>query len=75
MREIKEELTCKIETADLFHDYIHEYENFIINLIAINCRIVDGTPTPIEHSTLIWLEKENLESFKWARLMFRQLRN
>ncbi len=66
VREIKEELNCKIETVDLFHDNIHEYETFIINLIAIKCRIIDGTPTPSEHSTLLWLKRENLKSLKWA---------
>lgn len=66
VREIKEELNCKIETADLFHDNIYEYETFIINLIAIKCRIIDGIPTPSEHSTLLWLKRENLESLKWA---------
>jgi len=66
VREIDEELTCKIETHEILNDIIHEYENFIINLIAIKCRIVEGTPTPKEHSTLIWLKRENLDSLKWA---------
>lgn len=66
VREIKEELNCKIETVDFFHDNTHEYDTFMINLIAIKCRIVDGSPLPSEHSTLIWLKRENLESLKWA---------
>lgn len=65
-REIDEELGCKIETAGLFNDNIHEYETFIINLISIKCRIVEGTPAPSEHSKLIWLKRENLSSLKWA---------
>ncbi|WP_459213477.1 NUDIX hydrolase, partial [Metabacillus niabensis] len=44
----------------------HEYNSFIINLISIKCRIVDGTPIPNEHSTLIWLKRESLDSLKWA---------
>lgn len=66
VREIKEELDCTVETVDFFNDNTHEYETFIINLIAIKCRIVEGTPTPSEHSTLIWLKRENLDSLKWA---------
>jgi 8-oxo-dGTP diphosphatase len=31
VREIKEELNCKIETVELFHDITHEYDTFIIN--------------------------------------------
>ncbi|WP_332697845.1 (deoxy)nucleoside triphosphate pyrophosphohydrolase [Halalkalibacter lacteus] len=65
-REINEEVHCHIETIDLFHDHIHEYKNFTINLIAITAIIVKGTPTPTEHSKLIWLKRENLSSLIWA---------
>lgn len=66
-REIDEELNCKIETfKEVFNDNTHEYETFIINLISIKCSVVDGIPTPSEHSKLIWLKRENLDSLKWA---------
>lgn len=65
-REIDEELNCKIKTIDLFNDITHEYETFIINLISIKCRIIEGVPFPREHSNLIWLKRENLDSLKWA---------
>lgn len=66
-REISEELGCQVETSkEIFNDHTHEYETFIINLISIKCRVVEGTPTPSEHSTLIWLKRENLSSLVWA---------
>jgi 8-oxo-dGTP diphosphatase len=65
-REIQEELQCQIETSELYNDITHEYEKFIINLIAIKAKIVEGTPIANEHSTLIWLKRENLESLVWA---------
>jgi 8-oxo-dGTP diphosphatase len=66
-REIDEELDCKIETTkEIFNDNTHEYETFIINLISIKCKVVEGAPTPSEHSKLIWLKRENLDSLKWA---------
>ncbi|WP_144554533.1 (deoxy)nucleoside triphosphate pyrophosphohydrolase [Bacillus sp. X1(2014)] len=66
-REIDEELDCKVETfKEVFNDNTHEYDTFIINLISIKCRVVKGTPTPSEHSKLIWLKRENLDSLKWA---------
>lgn len=65
-REIKEELNCGIEYTGLFNDNTHEYETFIINLITVKCRLVNGTPTASEHSKLIWLKRENLVSLKWA---------
>jgi 8-oxo-dGTP diphosphatase len=66
-REIQEELDCKIKTfKEAFNDSTHEYETFIINLISIKCKVVERTPTPSEHSKLIWLKRENLDSLKWA---------
>ncbi|KQU13105.1 DNA mismatch repair protein MutT [Bacillus sp. Leaf13] len=66
-REIDEELQCKVETeTSVFNDNTHEYETFIINLLSIKCRIIEGTPTANEHSKLIWLKRENLSSLKWA---------
>jgi 8-oxo-dGTP diphosphatase len=66
-REIAEELDCKIETIkEVFNDNTHEYDTFIINLISIKCNVVDGVPTPSEHSKLVWLKRDNLSSLKWA---------
>ncbi|PLS18707.1 8-oxo-dGTP diphosphatase MutT [Bacillus sp. M6-12] len=65
-REIKEELHCQVEPTELHNDITHEYESFIINLISIKCRIIQGTPIPTEHSKLIWLKRENLNSLVWA---------
>lgn len=66
-REISEELGCKVETfKEVFNDNTHEYDNFIINLISIKCKIIEDTPTASEHSKLIWLKRENLQSLNWA---------
>lgn len=67
IREIAEELQCEIETDNkISFDHTHEYETFIINLIAIKAHITDGTPVPSEHDKIIWLKRENLSSLKWA---------
>ncbi|WHY92426.1 (deoxy)nucleoside triphosphate pyrophosphohydrolase [Neobacillus cucumis] len=66
-REIVEELDCKIETSKkVFIDSTHEYETVIIHLLSIKCKVMEGSPTPREHSKLIWLKRENLDSLKWA---------
>ncbi|MCM3569801.1 (deoxy)nucleoside triphosphate pyrophosphohydrolase [Neobacillus mesonae] len=66
-REISEELDCRVETfKDVFNDNTHEYDTFIINLISIKCRVVEGSPEASEHSKLIWLKRENLDSLKWS---------
>lgn len=65
-REIDEELGCKIKAIQIFHENMHEFDFSIIHLISIKSEITDGTPTAFEHSKLIWLKRENLESLKWA---------
>lgn len=65
-REIYEELDCKVEAIEVFNSNTHEYDNVIVNLICIKCRIVDGVPMSNEHSELIWFRRENLDSLKWA---------
>ncbi|PKG24757.1 (deoxy)nucleoside triphosphate pyrophosphohydrolase [Niallia nealsonii] len=65
-REILEELDCQIKATELFHENTHEYDRFIITLICIKANIIEGTPTASEHSKLVWLKRENLDSLKWA---------
>lgn len=66
IREIKEELNCDIEFIDIFNDNTHEYDNIIVNLITVKCKIINGQPICSEHAKLIWLNKENLLSLNWA---------
>jgi len=65
-REIKEELDCKVEFIDIFNDNTHEYEEFIVNLITVKCKIIGGVPVSKEHDKLIWLKRKNLLSLNWA---------
>lgn len=65
-REITEELNCTIKDLEFFHENIHDYESFTVQLIAIKCKIATGTPKSSEHSKIIWLKREYLNSLKWA---------
>ena len=65
-REIKEELKCSIKAIEIIGENRHEYEKIIVNLTAIKCNLVEGEPVAVEHSKLIYLNKENLESLVWA---------
>ena len=65
-REIKEELKCSIKAIEIIGENRHEYEKIIVNLTAIKCNLVEGEPGADEHSKLIYLNKENLESLVWA---------
>ncbi len=65
-REIKEELKCSVKAIEIIGENRHEYEKIIVNLTAIKCNLVEGEPVADEHSKLIYLKKENLESLVWA---------
>ncbi|MGX9755355.1 (deoxy)nucleoside triphosphate pyrophosphohydrolase [Clostridioides difficile] len=65
-REIQEELSCKVKADIVFAESTHEYEKIIVNLIGIKCLLIEGLPTPNEHSKIIYLAKENLSSLVWA---------
>lgn len=65
-REITEELKCDIEALEVFNDNTHEYDSFIINLTCLKCKLINGNPTALEHSKIIWLKRDNLDSLKWA---------
>lgn len=66
-REIKEELGCSIvATNSVFDITHHHYKTFNIELITVFCKIVEGEPTPLEHTALQWLPIESLESLVWA---------
>jgi len=65
-REIKEELGCTVKFLSIFNDNIHEYEDIIVNLITVKCKVENGTLMAKEHDKLIWLKRENLLSLNWA---------
>lgn len=65
-REIREELGCDVKAIEVFNDNLHEYDKFIVNLITVKCKLTEGTPTPNEHTALLWLPKECLNSLVWA---------
>ncbi|ADP34457.1 8-oxo-dGTP diphosphatase MutT [Bacillus atrophaeus] len=66
VREIEEELGCKIEAGEVIADIHHEYEKVIVNLISIRAKIVDGEPVAKEHAELRWVPVSELESLEWA---------
>lgn len=66
VREIKEELDCDIEVISIFNDNTHEYENIIVNLITVKCKLISGNPKAKEHAKLLWLPIDYLESLNWA---------
>lgn len=66
VREIKEELGCKIEVNSLFSATTHEYDDYILNLMIAKCTILGDKPLPKEHAKLLWIPVEYIKSLNWA---------
>ena len=66
VREIHEELDCTIEFIEIFNDNTYEYDEIIVNLVTIKCKLIDGIPKAKEHAKLIWLPIDYIESLNWA---------
>ena len=65
-RVFHEELDCTIEFIEIFNDNTYEYDEIIVNLVTIKCKLIDGIPKAKEHAKLIWLPIDYIESLNWA---------
>ncbi len=66
IREIKEELDCKIQVFDLIEEAEHKYPSVIVRLLTYNAKIVSDSPKAKEHAKLEWKTLDALRSLKWA---------
>ena len=66
IREIAEELGCKIEVGREVTTTTHEYEFGEVTLTTFYCRLVAGTPALTEHVAVKWLPPAVLDSVAWA---------
>jgi len=66
IRELQEELGVKVVTGDTLSAVVHDYGRGPIELIPLRCRIVEGTPTPHEHSELRWCTTNELAELDLA---------
>ena len=65
-REIHEELNCVVAVGQHMNTASHRYDFGTVNLSTYYCRLVDGRPTPSEHSALEWRDPSTLLDLNWA---------
>jgi 8-oxo-dGTP diphosphatase len=65
-REIKEELNVNIEVGDIFKVISHIYEDKQVILLCYKCKILSGTPRPIECEDYKWVTPEQMTGFDFA---------
>ncbi|KZZ83045.1 MULTISPECIES: (deoxy)nucleoside triphosphate pyrophosphohydrolase [Bacillaceae] len=66
VREIEEELGCRIHVKEKIVDVLHEYDKVIVNLLTYHASIVSGNPEAKEHAELRWTAVEALNELEWA---------
>ncbi|RNB53895.1 8-oxo-dGTP diphosphatase MutT [Brevibacillus gelatini] len=66
VREIEEELGCKIKVGEFITDDVYEYPTVAVRLITYFAKVISGTPVPKEHEKLEWVGHEDLMKLEWA---------
>lgn len=66
IREIKEELTIDINVKNYIEEKIFTYPEKDINLIALECSIINGNIELLEHEDYRWVSSSELENFEFA---------
>lgn len=66
IREINEEMNCKIEIGEQVEHTVYEYDFGIVHLTTFYCKLIEGKPILTEHVSIKWLLPSELESLDWA---------
>ena len=65
-REILEELNLQISPSKIEERLIHDYDDYQVELIILNCGTVSKNKiTLLEHDDMRWLSREELLEVKW----------
>ena len=66
VREIKEELDINIQVENYLSEKVFNYPEKDINLIALECKKVNGDVKLLEHEDYRWIENSELGNFEFA---------
>ena len=66
VREIKEELDVDIEYKDYLAEKVFEYPEKTINLIALECKKINGEIRLLEHEAYAWVNEKELNDYEFA---------
>lgn len=65
-REILEELALDVNILSRLTPHSHTYEHVSLTLIPFVCTISKGTPQPLEHNTIAWVNCDSIGSYDLA---------
>ena len=61
VRELQEELDIQIDVSKLLYTTTYEYEDRIVRLYFLQCRLRSGEPRPIGCAQVRWVDRSELE--------------
>ena len=66
VREIKEELDIDIQVESYLSEKVFNYPEKDINLIALECKKINGNIKLLEHEDYRWVDNSELSNFEFA---------
>jgi len=63
-REIQEELEMKIEIDFLIGEFVHDYENHTVRILAFACKALSEKFEIREHLDVRWIEPSDLKDYQ-----------
>ena len=64
-RELREELGCDVEVLELVESITHAYPEKTVHLEFFHCRWLVHEPQPIDCAAMHWVDREELDCFKF----------
>lgn len=66
VREIDEELHCRVQVGPEVATTTHAYDFGVITLTTFYCTVLDGEPVLTEHAAVRWEPPSRLHLLEWA---------
>ena len=66
VRELDEEMECRINVLDKITTTVYEYDFGIVELTTYYAKILSGEIKMMEHVVMKWMNRENIDALDWA---------
>ena len=66
VRELDEEMECRINVLDKITTTVYEYDFGIVELTTYYAKILSGELKMLEHVDMKWMNRENIDALDWA---------
>lgn len=66
VRELEEEMECRIDVEDKITTTVYEYDFGIVELTTYYAKLLAGEIKLLEHLDMKWMSRENIGDLDWA---------